>query len=839
MNVLATNLEKSHYLNHWLVSEIHHETYTGERVKITTSASVFEGYSSAATHENPLRVEFLKRRRAFHPEKPVLTKPEPLATVFFNKSESMLHSHFPFGDPVLSLSRFWPSPTWISAVAYSLVSSPRVLEIPCTLSVCGGFSLWVNGNLVIEFNPFERNVACKTNFLLPLQAGNNELIVYWDELAERDSECSFSLMTEEPMPFLLQSFPIGERNAMEILAVEHALGSLAFTQDHFEKGEVLLTCDNPYTDKAFVISLEGATEENEMAGILYSTQAVFAPSKHIASLGPCEKLPFGFLQFKTKAEVEGMTICNAITMENFPLSLLPPILPTIEQRKQQAFVFLSQYGEQNGNRAVALLHAKGEMREIESILRRQIAFINRRSDCSDFYLPYFPHILREFSHSGMLSEEMLEAMKNCILNFRYWHDEPGSDGMWFWSENHALMFHVCQLLCGELYPNEIFPNSGMTGTQMQQKAKGLLNGWFDMFFKQGFTEWNSPAYLPIDTLGFANLYAQTCDLQLKQRAREALDFCFHLLSVYSFDGVFCTTAGRTYPKELLANNANCPSFLNYIGYGIGNVSHAGKGVVAFCFSDYEPPKEYRQYYQVPKGKALVCQSTQGYEGYVDLYSYKTHRFSMTSANNFHVGIRGFQENPLHVLFSATAQLWITHPGELAEFGHARPSYWAGNGMLPRVNQYKSFASSLYSIPTSHEVDFTHVYFPTMEFALWKHKGDWLFAQAPNGGYVAIFSSNGLQLRTYGPNRDREFISKGRNCIWLVRAAEPEEFSSFADFERSMENAVMLDMQTLSYTFADPRFGSLHASWDYSLTVNGVAVSYSGFPPKGKVDWVSL
>ena len=81
-------------------------------------------------------------------------------------------------------------------------------------------------------------------------------------------------------------------------------------------------------------------------------------------------------------------------------------------------------------------------------------------------------------------------MRACILNFRYWMDEPGDDVMWFYSENHALMFHTCQMLAGELYPSETFSNSGMTGLQMQQKAKGLLLEWFRGFLNEGFTEWN-------------------------------------------------------------------------------------------------------------------------------------------------------------------------------------------------------------------------------------------------------------------------------------------------------------------------------------------------------------
>ena len=158
---------------------------------------------------------------------------------------------------------------------------------------------------------------------------------------------------------------------------------------------------------------------------------------------------------------------------------------------------------------MALLATGGSPDEAQRLIAAQVRFVDRRCDCSDFYLVYFPHILRAWGAqgAGLLSPELERAMRACILNFRYWMDEPGDDVMWFYSENHALMFHTCQLLAGELYPSETFSNSGMTGVQMQQKAKGLLLEWFRGFLNEGFTEWNSSAYLPIDLLGLASLYA--------------------------------------------------------------------------------------------------------------------------------------------------------------------------------------------------------------------------------------------------------------------------------------------------------------------------------------------
>ncbi|AEC02486.1 hypothetical protein [Parasphaerochaeta coccoides] len=836
MNFLRDTLENG-YVTRWLVSETHAEIIKATPVSIEKKSNVWEGSPAAASHENPIRTNFLEEKTRNRPPCPKFGTPRPDSTVMLNGTEHPVHVRFPFGDPVVALSGFWPVPTWISSAAYTVVTSPVAQNVIMEIGIQGGLSLWINNVLAADYRPYRRNELCKQTFATNLSAGDNQFIVAWDEFAERDTECSFSIRLFPELEELGQKVPIGNRDTEEIQKLEHAVASLAFTRNHFTEGYVSLTCAHPYDDSPFSVELTGATEENEMLGILHTVRAVFPPKTALTSLGSCETFPLGFLRFTVKTHVAGMPVTSRITMENLPSSVLPSPARTVRERKRQAFAFLAQYGEQNANRAVALLHEHGDPAEIEIILRRQIGFINRRSDCSDFYLPYFPHILRTFSSSGMIKKETLSDMKRCILDFRYWHDEPGDDAMWFYSENHALMFHVCQLICGELYPDEIFTNSGMNGRQMQEKAKKLLYEWFDAFFRNGFTEWNSPPYLPIDSLGFASLYAQTSDSRLKELARKALDYIFRLLAIHSLNGIFCTTAGRTYLKELMGNNSNCPSFINFIGYGRGNASHAGKGVVSLCFSDYEPPGEYERFHDIPEGKALLCQSTHGYQGYADIYAYKTHRYLLSTANDFRPGYRGFQEDIVHALFSATEQTWVNHPGEFATFGSARPSYWAGSGTLPRANQYKNFASIIFNIDASHPVSFTHAYLPLMEFSDWSQRGPWVFVHARNGAYGALYNSAGLVRQTFGANSDREFISFSKKSIWFIRVSDSCEFASFGEFCNALEAAPLhRDEDSSGYVFTDPRLGKLSASWTSSLTVDGTAVKYTGFTPEGTLTW---
>jgi hypothetical protein len=261
---------------------------------------------------------------------------------------------------------------------------------------------------------------------------------------------------------------------------------------------------------------------------------------------------------------------------------------------------------------------------------------------------------------------------------------------------------------------------------------------------------------------------------------------------------------------------------------------AGKGSLPLCFSDYEPSAEYALWQRPAAKQALICRSTQGIRGFTNLYCYKTRGFALAAAADFRPGERGHQEHPIQLTFSPVAQLWINHPGEAAIYGAGRPSYWAGNGILPRINQYKGFASVIFDIPEDHPVGFTHLYFPTMEFHVCRHQDNWLFGEE-EGSYCAVYGANGLVSQRTGPNTDREFLSPGRRNIWLVRAASPEEFSTLNDFVKAYKDAALeIDSAALRFRFRDPVYGELSGGMDQGLTVQDQPVQYTGFSREGTI-----
>jgi hypothetical protein len=823
----------------FLLSDIRTEDVVGTQTSIPDDGNLPHAhFQQGKDVPDSVRTEYVTKLREKTRAYPTLGTVCPGGFLDLWGKRLALHLHFPFGNPCVSVSGDWIHPCGIAFCAYTEIISESDQDVPVRLSVSGGATVWLNGQQSISWYPYERNRMVATTCSLPLGKGVNQLVIVCDEYAERDTECGFSLQVLSSQFPLRQRVPLGAAHDIAIRAAEQAMESVRFQHDHFTEGEVTLCALPPSDEAPFVVSLVGATEENSMLGIFHHAKAVFAPGADTATLGSCETFPIGFLRFTATTVCEGVEITKVMGMENFPLSLQPKPAATVALRKRQAWDFLAKYGEQNANRAVALAHVHGDPNEIEIILQRQIAFINDRSDCSDFYLSYFPHLIRSFGSRGFITQKTLEQMKQCILHFRYWFDEPGNDSMCFTTENHALMFHVCQLVCGELYPNETFTNSGMTGVQMQQKAKAMLRPWFAAFFSHGFSEWNSPPYLPIDSLAFGSLYAQTKDSEMRALAGRALDWMFRLLAITSFRGVFSTTSGRTYIKELFANRSNCPSALNFIGAGTGFLSHAGKGIVSFCFSSYEPPVALMKRYEtVPEGKAMLWRSSQGAGGYVNLYVYKTSRYLISSAVDFHPGEKGSQEDVFHLLFSPDAQMWINHPGELALHGSARPSYWSGSGYLPRVNQYRAFASVVFNVPEDHPVPFTHMYLPTQEFAKVVQQGKWVFALAKNGGMLAVFNSFGLQEQRDGQNAGREFISQGRRSIYLVRCAVMNNELTFDRFmERICEARLAITEHDLGFVYQDYAYGTFRGGWNTTLLHRGRPVWDKPYSQDGKITW---
>lgn len=183
----------------------------------------------------------------------------------------------------------------------------------------------------------------------------------------------------------------------------------------------------------------------------------------------------------------------------------------------------------------------------ETDLLELVDFVNKRYDCADFRMLVLIKTYHDYRH--LLSQSTVEAIRQAILNFKYWMDEPGEDGMCFWSENHQIIFHTCEYLAGQMFEQETFTNDQHSGIYHMDKAVVKIKHWLKDRFEYGFIEWHSNTYYEEDIAPLILLVEQAKDKSIVVHAKMILDLLFLDMAEHTFEGYFTVTSGRCYEAQ--------------------------------------------------------------------------------------------------------------------------------------------------------------------------------------------------------------------------------------------------------------------------------------------------
>ena len=373
----------------------------------------------------------------------------------------------------------------------------------------------------------------------------------------------------------------------------------------------------------------------------------------------------------------------------------------------------------------------------------------------DFHGEHFPAVL-------------WKRVRSAIVGYRYWYDELGNDVMWYWSENHALCFHTAQYLAGQLFPEDRFIASGRTGREQQAVAAQRLNAWFDTVEQQGFVEWNSAPYYPVDYIGLFALYQLADDATLRQRSQRLIDRLMQTSALHYQSGIAAGTMGRVYEKELLAGQMTELSAFGHVAWGGGHVNRKCASLPFFCLSDYVPPLESAHYARLTHGTLSAHYQCGG----GNIVAWKQPTVSLSSCVDHHSGERGHQQHLVDVQFAARpeARLWVNHPGDVAPGSEARPSFWAGNGVLPRVMQVENQAMLLWQLDERDALGWTHLHLHAEAFDEVRSLAQGVVVRAGNA-FAAVLCSQPLTV-----NGD-EVRAEGRRVAWWLEVGEGD-FNAF-------------------------------------------------------------
>lgn len=235
-------------------------------------------------------------------------------------------------------------------------------------------------------------------------------------------------------------------------------------------------------------------------------------------------------------------------------------------------------------------------------------FVDERYDCADFRAVVLLKTL--YAYSDLLSKNTTERIKKTLLDFKYWMDEPGDDSLCYWSENHQLIFHTCEYMAGNLFKDEIFSNSGMTGIEHIEKARWRILQWFEHKWKYGFIEWHSNTYYEEDIAPLALLIDHAPEKTIREKAKIIMDLLILDIAMFSYDGFLSTSSGRCYEAQKKdGTNQDTRDIYEHV-FGDGNHCFDYKrlsSVFLLC-KDYEVPAVIREIAR-DKGPAVIKDST--------------------------------------------------------------------------------------------------------------------------------------------------------------------------------------------------------------------------------------
>lgn len=823
------------YVNHFLTTGVYTQVQQFE--KATLSGRVNEWLKKGfSIHENPCRKEFIAKRQADLPPYLDLSKYELGEEVEVFREKKPLKFYAPFGNIALEESGFYYKPTYLRTYSYAVIQAQKNETVEFELTTCGGMTLWVNDELVTDFIPFTRNMVKSTRVLVKIKKGENKFVICLDDLAERDTDYYFRLrrIGKAKLTVLI---PVSDEVRTEIVTkTEKMLDNICFEKEAYISEPVKLLMNNfsvrPVDFRLTITPGEFIEKMEKSFKLIQHRDYQLRPDQQMIPLLHSDELIPGYYYFSVEVDVDGIILKRKIGTQLVRKEFLGYHEEKLADRKRHALETVIQYGVNNVYKAAALFKLERDLKWAEEIILEELEGVRQRKDCCDFHFVIILYIYKTFH--GLLSVRLKSEIEDAMQGFRYWIDEPGDDVMWFFSENHALLFHVCQYLAGQYLPERIFTNSNRLGREVEKSGSKLLDAWFEEFFKEFITEWNSNAYIPVDVLGLGTLYNLTDkESDLHKKAKKALDMIFYALSINEHKGAIMTSFGRSYEKELKGNyNAGTTSLL-YVAYNAGYLNRAVIGYISLVLGDYEAPKEYEKYMKLTGNQQLIHQNTQGFEQHVNLYLYKNADVLLSTAVGFKPYQPGYQEHIVQATINETAQVFINHPGESHTYGSGRPNFWAGNGVLPLAVQHKNTSILRYKIGEENRIDYTHAYIPLCEFDRYIGEKNVIVLEK-DGAYIGVYAHNGLSIQETGPCKYKEFISHGRENVWVLKVERSCNYENLDDFFKEFKTLKVSMKENVTVSQENKDTYLLEDNNEFY--VNGQTVYQYPLTVQGLIDW---
>jgi len=735
-------------------------------------------------------------------------------------------------DHFVDLTGFYHTCHYLRGWAYTEVVNPSPQEATFVLTTNGPADVWLNGQHVHRQEHFHHQFPLSASFQIPLQEGKTEILVRIEEVATRDCPFAMALQVvglsdDAEEAKVLLPIPIEDVARRETL--ETVFEAAYLEQDVYVYDEKLAVRWPQDMDTSASLMIRVQTPE----GRIYSESMRMGAAGNQFNLGTAYQFREGLyhtvLMPQPNEYYEGnMRITRPISVWTVRKQYSQEPYGTFTERRIEA-LYDAAWREAGVYSEIAKM-AIGRWKDIKGdIILEAIEGINERRDCSDFYLVGLLGVLHRYGDHPEFPEELREPLEACVLDFKYWVDEPGEDVMWYWSENHQILFHACEILAGQIYPDRTFINTGQTGQWHREKGERLALAWLQKRGAGGLQEWDSNCYFEEDLLALSHLADLAETPQVYELASVVMDKMFLTMALNSYKGVFGSTHGRAYSPDVKGGRLEATAGISRLMWGMGAFNTHVRGPVSMaCQEQYLlaplieaiaadlPEEMWNRERHAGEFEQDLDRTSGSWE--VNKVTYKTPDYMLCSAQDYRPGERGSQQHIWQATMGPDAVVFVTHPACSSEENSHRPGFWHGNVVLPRVAQWKDVLIAVHKLPEDDWMGFTHAYFPAAAFDEHTLREDangrvWAFARKASG-YLALTAAQGLEFITRGDSAYRELRSYGGHNVWLChmgRAALDGDFQTFQEkilaqdavFEELSARCGTLRGETLAFGWQGP------------------------------------
>ncbi len=513
------------------------------------------------------------------------------------------------------------------------------------------------------------------------------------------------------------------------------------------------------------------------------------PSDDAAEVGNASMLSTGSSMLRVSCADDRVPV-----FREFPVAVLPtdyrprPVGEPDSWREE----FLAHAAGMSGASAAELVrHLRDPGYQIRADgVERALWMIDHRADCADFEAVGLMHLWHRVPAENW-QPGLRDRVRDALLGFKFWIDQPGLDAMCYFTENHQFVWHTAELLVGETFAAETFGNSGWTGARHAEHGRELAIAWLRRKLAGGFSEFDSNAYLAIDLLALVSLVEFAADDEIAALAAGLADRVLFSLAANSWHGIHGAAHGRSYVQTLRSSRLEETAPIMWVCFGVGALNDAILPAAALATARrYRMPAVLAEVAADSSPQWWARQNYRGsYRPQHDLLSRpygsdatlrRTPDVLLACVQDYRSGLPGLQEHIWGATLGPETQVFVTHAPNTSISPSARPNAWAGNRILPRARQYHDTVLALYRLPADDPMGYTHAWFPVAHCDEWVRSGPWLAGRVGDG-YVALATDGGVEPVRTGPDAWQEWRAGGAGTGWVCTVGRRETHGGFADF----------------------------------------------------------